>query len=173
MSNENSIKKRKSPPRRPALDRVIDKVIPIPESGCWLFIGASGDKGHGIILDNNQRLTKAHRVVYRDMVGPIPEGMFVCHKCDVPFCVNPLHLFIGSAADNNKDMRDKGRSSPPPRNTHDVGEYRYNSKLTNEIVIDMRKRHSEGISIYRLAKDHKIKWSTAKKIIERKSWRHL
>ena len=173
MNNENSIKKRKSPPRKSALKRIFEKTIAVTESGCYLFMGATGDYGHGVIWDNDQKLNKAHRVVYRDLVGPIPEGFFVCHKCDVPCCVNPHHLFIGTAGDNHKDMMNKNRESKPPRNLHDVGEYRYNSKLTEQQVVEMRNRYANGESGYRLHKEYGINMAVCYRILRRESWKHI
>lgn len=173
MTSIESTKKRKSPPRKPAVDRIFAKTMPVPESGCILFLGATGDFGHGVIWDDDQRLNKAHRIIYREMIGPIQDGMCVCHKCDVPCCVNPHHLFTGTIADNNSDMRKKNRGSNPPRNPHDVGEYRYNSKLTEAQVTEMRSRHANGESGYKLYKEYGIAMPTCYRILGRKSWKHI
>jgi hypothetical protein len=53
----------------------------------------------------------AHRVAYELFVGPVPDGMFVCHRCDNPPCCNPAHLFIGTAKDNAVDSSNKERRS--------------------------------------------------------------
>jgi len=82
---------------------------PIPEAGCWIWDGPIGRNGRpyryvGKILDY------PYRYAYRKFVGEIPAGMCVCHTCDVPSCVNPSHLFLGSQADNMRDMAKKGRA---------------------------------------------------------------
>lgn len=57
----------------------------------------------------------AHRVVYEGLVGPIPEGMLLCHHCDNPKCVRPDHIFVGTDADNKADMYAKGRHASGDR----------------------------------------------------------
>lgn len=79
---------------------------PEPTSGCWLWEG-SGER-YGKFMYNRVYYI-AHRVAYFLNVGPIPDGIYVCHKCDNTFCVNPDHLFLGTQKDNMQDMISKGR----------------------------------------------------------------
>lgn len=72
---------------------------------CWPWTGACSPAGYGRLPDN----TYVHRKSYELHVGPIPEGLFVCHACDNPPCGNPWHLFLGSSAENAQDMARKGR----------------------------------------------------------------
>lgn len=162
------------------VDRVLAKVEIITETGCWIFMGAINDAGYGLVGlgGRGSGNDRAHRITYRHFVGEIPSGMFVCHRCDVPACCNPAHLFIGTPAENHKDMIEKGRGSKPPRNSHDVGSNRYNAKLNDEIVKEARSRKSSGESGYSIWKWLKDEFGiTAQAPVYRmlagKTWRHV
>ena len=111
--------------RTPPHIRALDKTL-IGE-GCWEYGGKIRTDGYGsVYIHNGTRAgttALAHRVVYEGMVGPIPEGMFLCHHCDNPKCVRPDHIFVGTDADNKADMYAKGRQAsgerlPQARRTH-------------------------------------------------------
>jgi len=152
---------------KPAIERVLSKVIRIPFSGCWVFTGAVNQAGYGIVGtgrrgDPNDR---AHRITYRHFVGEIPPGMFVCHRCDTPSCCNPHHLFVGTNHDNVRDMIAKGRNSKPPRNPHVVGSAHPKARFTEDQVRTIRAEYAQGKTMYRLAKEYAVAQSTMQRVV--------
>lgn len=89
-----------------------DRVEYDPNGGCWLWSGALSTSGYGVVGRLKPEMT-AHRFSYHVHVGGISEGMHVLHRCDVRACCNPDHLFLGTHADNMRDMREKGRNHIP------------------------------------------------------------
>jgi len=86
------------------------KVIIKGPDDCWEWSARKNNKGYGIFSPLKYR--SAHRTSWFIKHGEIPKGMYVCHHCDNPSCVNPSHLFLGTAMDNFKDAVNKGRIKP-------------------------------------------------------------
>jgi hypothetical protein len=88
--------------------------IPEPNSGCLLWTAYANPAGYGVVCVPKKRATMlAHRAAWTVHRGPIPEGLHVCHKCDVPACINPDHLFLGTNDDNVADKVRKNRANKP------------------------------------------------------------
>lgn len=91
------------------LEKIMSKTIPEPNSGCWIWLGTKDNNGYGRIYIGPKKTSQAHRVFYELLFGKLRDDQLVCHKCDVRLCINPDHLFIGTAQDNSDDMRNKQR----------------------------------------------------------------
>lgn len=95
--------------QRALADRFWPKVDKSGE--CWLWTGARDERGYGRIGTGGKHGTAlAHRVAWELTAGALSSGAVVCHRCDVPACVRPDHLFLGSQQENLADMRNKGRA---------------------------------------------------------------
>ena len=81
---------------------------------CWLWTGSLTSRGYGC-FGVAGKTTAAHRYSYQIHTGEIPQGLIICHSCDVPSCVNPEHLWAGTYADNMKDMVSKDRHGESSR----------------------------------------------------------
>ena len=106
---------------------MLKRYTPVTETGCWLWLGATTGKGYGQITPSRHHpFQLAHRYFYEQLVGPIPEGLILCHKCDTPLCVNPQHMHVGTQQDNVRQMRDRNRGAYGATNAP--------KKLTDEAV---------------------------------------
>ena len=120
-----------------AVDRFHRK-YEIDESGCWLWTGGTRQNSKGVPYPrhwtDDRKSIGAHRFSFELVRGAIPKGMYVCHKCDTPMCVNPDHLFVGTHHDNMHDMVQKKRSFTG-RGENKKGR----AKLTNKQADQIRK----------------------------------
>jgi len=142
---------------KPMTERILDRVQMDPNGGCWFWEGGIKGGGYGAIRDNGG--TSAHRASYKAFIGPVPEGMVVCHRCDVKLCVNPDHLWIGTQSANMVDMVRKRRGN--------------SVNLTESEVLSMRAEYDAGGVGRDIARRSRVPLSTAMKAITRKTWRHL
>lgn len=139
---------------------------------CWTWRGARTRAGYGE-LNGGARGTGmlyAHRVSYEMHFGPIAAGLFVCHRCDVRECVAPHHLFLGTAADNNRDMLAKGRHSREGQ----PGESNGFARLTEDDVRAIRTRYTGARGeMTALAREFGVTLTNVSLIVKRKAWPHV
>jgi hypothetical protein len=131
--------------------------------GCWQWDGRKNIGGYGSLSDN----WPAHRFSYEHHIGPIPEGLFCLHKCDVRDCCRPDHLFLGTIKENNLDMYAKKRQYQSNNGRHP------RAKLTNEQVIEVRKLVYKGRSQSKIAKQFNISQSTISDITHNKTYKDI
>lgn len=124
-------------------ERFLLKTRIIGYLSCWMWEGAGHPTGYGRFGISPYKVTFAHRASWELFRGPIPAGMYVCHTCDVRLCVNPLHLFIGTAKDNMQDASKKGRIVVP-KESYLSDENHQVAKLTNEQVREIRNSEENG-----------------------------
>ena len=139
---------------------------------CWNWDGAKS-RGRGELWDKEKKKpVLAHRFYYEKLVGPIPDGFNVCHTCDNPRCVRPDHLFLGTQADNLRDMTEKGRrrcNNPLGKNS---GETNGMHKLTWPQVDEIRARYIPyKVSMYKLAQEFGVNYATIWTIINGRNWK--
>lgn len=161
--------------------------IPEPNTGCWLWMGSVGTDGYGVVKANGATIG-AHRVSWASCYGPIPPGLFVCHRCDNPPCVNPAHLFLGTQADNMADRRRKGRNAlcgakgdkngmrkHPERRARLKGSAASGAKLSETQVAEIRGLLNNGVKQAAIAHHYGVTPSTVSRIRTqgRGGWSHV
>jgi len=147
-------------------ERLENRSIWEPNSGCLLWFGAvqaPAPNDYGV-LNAGGRKQKVHRLAWELANGPIPAGKEVCHKCDVPSCLNPAHLFLGTRQDNMNDMKAKGRTKFFRGADHPE------SKLTEAQVREIRR---SSLGAIKTARAYGVSKSLIGAIRRREAWRHL
>lgn len=140
-------------------------------SGCVIWTGYVDRDGYSIacmVGSDGKKNRKVHRLVYEQQHGRIPSGLMVCHRCDIRSCVNPDHLFLGTAKDNVADMWAKGRWKPGAQDNR--GERNPRARLTSDDVQAIRSKRASGIGSTRLAEVYDISRSHVQRICSGQMW---
>ena len=155
------------------------------DGDCLIWMGARNEHGYGVIGFRGSSFG-SHRAAWMVANGEIPNGLCVCHKCDVPACINPEHLFLGTHTDNMRDMVSKCRNG---HNTHPEkflgdrgystlhpevyrGERNSNAKLT-ESDVRLIRQMAQTRTQPEVARAFGITFQTVSKIVRRTRWAHV
>lgn len=158
--------------KEPARDRFLRKFKTPSLGACWEWSAHRSKKGYGQFGVAVGLVEAAHRFSYRLFRGPIPEGLNVCHRCDNPPCVNPLHLFIGTQKENIYDMHAKRRGMKILRMTHASDESHQVSKLTNDEVRFIRQTNLSTSQIRKLLND-RVKLLAIRRVKNRETYKDV
>ena len=146
------------------LDHTVEEVGPL-SSPCLVWQRHRNHDGYGRVWADG-KVRGVHRLVYGRMVGPIPKGMCVLHRCDNPPCCNPEYLFLGTHADNMRDMVEKGRGR------HLSGEAHGSARLTKSDVAKIGVLYSFGrLTKTSIGKEFGISRQHVSRIVKGERWR--
>lgn len=127
----------------------------VDASGCRLWTGGGLVSGYGEVAIQGVR-HRTHRLSYETFVGPVPDGYYVCHRCDVPACISPEHLFLGTVLENTRDSVVKRRNR---------------RKLTEDEV--GRIRTELTTSVRGMARELGVSAALVSYIRQGRAWKHL
>lgn len=147
-------------------EEILENYIPVTETGCWLWLGNVLKTGYGHVWYEN-KTRRVHKVVYELTKGEVPNGLYVCHKCDIRSCVNPAHLYAGTPQNNMDDRSARGRQSRFPGESHPM------AKLNNEQVLQIREMAADKIPDRIIATEFGISWISVYYIRTKRLWKHI
>lgn len=156
--------------------RLLSKIDTTEEDKCWEWRGTKNQKGYGSVSvrvsNGKSRSFTTHRLSYALWHNVDPGCLMVCHKCDNPSCINPSHLFLGTAKDNYWDSKNKGRASC-------IGTFKRNGALnpraryTEDQVREMRKLFDSGWTIRQIVEKFGGVHGGVHAIVKRINWKHV
>ena len=137
--------------------------------GCWIWQAATNQSGYGVFRirrDSKAFNVLAHRYAYSSQFGSFQSDLFVCHTCDNPPCVNPVHLFLGTHEDNMRDGVHKLRMHP--------GEKDGLASMTDAQALEIRKmRDVSRLSYKEIAAKAGLSYQAVRRVIRRDTWKHI
>jgi hypothetical protein len=139
--------------------------VPFHDDGCWTWSAYRYPNGYGYFGLAARTARYAHRMAWELTHGPIPDGLFVLHRCDVRACVNPAHLFLGTHDDNMNDAKAKGRTPRGCRNGM--------AKLSDDRVREIRAAKARGDVQRAIARDFGVSPMTVSRIVNGALWRSV
>lgn len=156
-----------------------ERSIPVPWSGCSMWIAGLDKDGYGQASLRNKNI-RAHRLSYLVNKGSIPEGMVVMHSCDVPCCINPDHLSIGSSYQNTRDKIEKGRNRVSSGNEHYMrktpgmraGDKCPTAKLSSSDVEEIKRLMASGTAQTKIAEKYGVSRTCISAISTGRNWKH-
>lgn len=164
--------------RAPVSDEMLARAIRIfnetewwsSPKGCKIWPKSTDTGGYGIIVlreirERRNRHFGCHRLAWEMTHGPIPEGMFICHKCDTRRCCNPDHMFIGTERDNWNDMREKRRNPRGERHPH--------AKLSESQVAEIKWKLAQGQTRASIGQEYGVAEGTIGNIKQGNNWKHV
>ena len=135
---------------------------------CWNWKAAKSKAGYGVFhLGRGLGTINSHRFVFQMKYGEIHKGLFVCHTCDNPACLNPDHLFLGTQKDNMMDMVKKGRANPMK------GEKNHWTTITEDMARYIKNKVLEGIKVIDIHRETGVNYNIITDIKRNKSWRWI
>lgn len=152
---------------RRLIEHFLAKVGGPTPTGCWEWQGFIDRGGYGRYKWVDRTNWIAHRLMFALAFGDFDWSLDVCHMCDYRKCVNPDHLFLGTAQDNIDDMVKKGRQRTAR------GEQNGMSKLTSETVQRIKEMRAAGMTQEEIGAYHGVRHSTVGRILRGSAWRHV
>lgn len=146
--------------------RIFNRHTVNPVTGCWEWSGSRTSRGYGRFKIPTGKIMLAHRASYMVHKGEIPSGLYICHHCDNPCCINPDHLFAGTNADNMADCARKGRSAGL-RNIGQVNGRSVISEIDAKVIAKSAEPHKV------LAQRYGVSRSTITHLKTGRTWRHI
>lgn len=152
---------------------------------CWPWLSTKDKDGYGrfaVTYQGHKINVVATHVLYEVWHGRrLSPGLFICHHCDTPSCMNPLHIWPGTLNDNRQDCVRKGRTAKglaagvhTKPEAFPRGEKHHKAKLTAQQVLEIRADYAKGfITIHRLSEHYDVSGTAIKNILYRKTWIHI